>query len=162
VRAPAEGLSVRERRDRAAPWWLGAHGGAGETTLARAIAGSAAADHSWPAAPGSAVPHDVVLLARTHLSGLRAAQVAATQWASGSVPGVTLVGLVLVADAPGRLPRPLRELAELVGGGVPRVWHLPWVEAWRVGDEPRPAPRELTRLIRDLDALLPRSGTQEG
>lgn len=158
VRAPAEGLAARERHERAAPWWLGTHGGSGETTLAGAVAGSAAAGHAWPVPPDLSRPQDVVLVARTHLTGLRATQLAATQWASGSVPGVTLVGLVLLADAPGRLPRALRELADLVSGGVPRVWHLPWVEAWRLGDEPRPVPRELTRLIHDLDSLLPGRG----
>ncbi|WP_062436419.1 hypothetical protein [Herbidospora daliensis] len=77
----------------------------------------------------------MVLVARTHASGLRAAQAAARQWSAAAVPeGVTVLGLVAVADAPGRLPRPLRELLPLVGDGLPQVWELPWVEPLRHGD----------------------------
>src|SRR5690625_7783755 len=70
-----------------------------------------------------------------HAHGLLATQTAATKWASGAVD-VDLLGLVLVADAPGRLSRPLRDLARLVSGGLPRVWNLPWIEAWRLGEPP--------------------------
>jgi hypothetical protein len=76
----------------------------------------------------------VVLVARTHASGLRAAQAAARQWASGALPTVRLLGLIAVADAPGKRPRALRELLELISGGVPQTWELPWVEALRLGD----------------------------
>jgi len=34
--------------EQAAVWWLGAHGGAGESTLEELFSGSRAADHSWP------------------------------------------------------------------------------------------------------------------
>ena len=66
-----------------------------------------------------------------------------------------LLGLVLIADAPGRLPHALRQLADLIAGGVPAVWSLPWVEAWRVGDPPGPAnaPKVLSRLLEDLRAM---------
>jgi len=98
----------------------------------------------------------VVLTARSNLRGLRAAQVAATQWASGLVPHVQVLGLVVIADAPGRLPRPLREYAQLVSGGVPRTWTLPWIETWRLGETPELAtsPREVRRLVDELTALL--------
>src|SRR5699024_2860159 len=72
---------------------------------------------------------------RMHAHGLLATQTAATKWASGAVD-VDLLGLVLVADAPGRLSRPLRDLARLVSGGLPRVWNLPWIDAWRLGEPP--------------------------
>jgi hypothetical protein len=69
----------------------------------------------------------VVLVARTHEAGLRAAQAAARQWASGALPAqVELIGLVLTADAPGKLPRQLHDLARLVSGGVPRTWEIRW------------------------------------
>ena len=76
------------------------------------------------------------------------------QWAAGDVP-VLLLGLVLMADAPGRLPHPLRQLADLVAGGVPAVWSLPWIEAWRVGNPPGPAnaPKVARRLLEDLRAM---------
>jgi hypothetical protein len=140
-------------------WWLGVHGGAGETTLEQLLPGSRAAGHAWPLTPGvrrgTAGPR-VVLVARTDARGLRSAQAAAAEWASGEVP-VTLLGLVLVADAPGRQPRPLRELAQLVEGGVPKTWRLPWSEGWRLGEEPDPetAPRAVRDLLGDVAELAP-------
>jgi hypothetical protein len=73
------------------------------------------------------------------------------QWQEDRLP-VAVVGLVLMADAPGRLPRALRDLAGVIGGGVPRVWAFPWVEAWRVGEVPSSAnsPKEAGRLLEDL------------
>lgn len=116
-------------------WWLGVHGGAGESTLEQLLDGSRAAGHAWPVpAPGThaAARPSVVLVARTHAHGLRAAQAAARDWASGDVP-VRLLGLLLIADAPGRLPRPLRDLSRLVAGGVPASWSVAWYEPWRLG-----------------------------
>ena len=88
----------------AAVWWLGAHGGAGESTLEELFSGSRAADHSWPLTAAERPPARVVLVARTHARGLRAAQSAIREWAAGDAQ-VLLLGLVLIADAPGRLPR---------------------------------------------------------
>ncbi len=135
-------------------WWLGCHGGAGVTTLARGVAGGADSARRWPAPEDPTGRVRVLLVARTHASGLRAAQEAARQWAAGAAPaGVDLLGLVLVADAPGRLPRPLRELRRLVAGGLPHVWDVPYVEALRVG-EPDPSPSTFARLARDLHQLI--------
>jgi hypothetical protein len=49
----------------------------------------------------------------------------------------------------------LRDFAAIVGGGAPRLWTLPWVEAWRHGDSTTPPPpaREYQRFITDLAAL---------
>jgi len=78
------------------------------------------------------------------------------QWAGGLVPSVDVLGLVIVADAPGRLPRPLRDLAQVVSGGVPRTWNVPWVESWRLGEPPalNDAPREVRRLVDELRVIL--------
>jgi hypothetical protein len=136
-------------------WWVGVHGGAGERTLAALLEGSHRAAHAWPEVAIS-VAHKprAVLVARTHARGLLAAQAAATEWASGHT-GVDLLGLVLVADAPGKLPRPLKDLAKLVSGGVPRVWHVPWVETWRQGAPPHPqsAPKAVRTMITELSDL---------
>ena len=150
-RLPRRQLAAGEQ---AAVWWLGAHGGAGESTLEELFSGSQAAGHAWPLAPLGEPPVNVVLLARTHARGLTAAQGAIREWAAGDAR-VRLLGLVLIADAPRRLPHTLRQLADLIAGGVPAVWSLPWVEAWRVGDPPGPAnaPKVLSRLLEDLRAL---------
>ena len=115
-------------------WWLGVHGGAGVTTLERAVAGGRDAGLAWPVSVESPA---VVLVARSSANGIQAAQNAARQWASGMVPGVDLLGLVVVADAPGRRPGVLRNLVRLVpaprpacgrsrgwspGGSVNRPW----------------------------------------
>ncbi|MGL5858160.1 MAG: DUF6668 family protein [Angustibacter sp.] len=143
---------------RATLWWIGAHGGAGESSLSQLLPGSHPASHAWPLVPGAAHdPARAVLVARTSVVGLRAAQRAMQDWASGAVNDVQLLGLVLVADAPGRLPRPLRDLAAVAAGGAPRSWRLPWIEAWRTTDTPDPnsLPHEVRRLLTDLKTLLP-------
>lgn len=149
-------LRTLERRSAADLWWLGTHGGAAESTLAALVPPWQGCDHGWPQVPGAAAPARVVLTARSHVRGLRAAQAAATQWAAGLVPFVEVIGLVIVADAPGRLPKPLRDLAHVVGGGVPRTWTLPWNESWRLGEPPalETAPREVRRLVEDLRAVI--------
>ncbi|UYY83707.1 hypothetical protein OIT41_20820 (plasmid) [Arthrobacter sp. YA7-1] len=130
-------------------WLLGVHGGAGETTLARLDRRTRAAGHHWPlTAPGSTV----VLVARSNISGLRAAQLAATEWASGTVPGIRVAGLAILADAPGRLPKEIREFAQIVGGGVPHLWHFPWIEAWRLGHDvpPEELPKEARTVLEQV------------
>lgn len=138
-------------------WILGAHGGAGESTIAELDRGFAAASHVWPQAAANHRPTRVLIVSRTSSRGLHAAKAAAKQWAAGLVSGVELVGLVLIADAPGRLlPKPLRYLSKVIGGGYPHVWHVPWIEAWRLGDtvSPDAAPRQVRSLLTDLDRTL--------
>jgi hypothetical protein len=159
IQAPAQADRLAHRRVEAAAaasvrlWWLGVHGGAGESTLEQLLEDSRAAGHCWPVcAPGIATLPRVVLVARTNAHALRAAQLAATEWA-GETVRADLLGRVLIADAPGRLPR---DLAELVAGGVPRVWQLPWVEGWRQGQAAsrHRGPRALRALLSDLEDLL--------
>lgn len=156
VPAPDDHLQLPRRKQPQVVdvWWLGVHGGAGENTLTQLLPGSRAAEHAWPI---SSLPdRPVVLVARTNANGLCRAQAAATQWAAGATPEIRLLGLVLIADAPGRLPPPLKTLATLVAGGVPRVWHLPWIEPLRLGADPLSLrlPRPMRRLLSDVTSLL--------
>jgi hypothetical protein len=134
-------------------WWAGCHGGAGLSTLAAAAPGTGQV-RGWPAPPRPGFAR-AVLVARTHAAGLLAAQRAAAQWAAGAVPGnVELLGAVLVADAPGRLPAPLRELAELVRGGMPRSWLVPYLPALRFGPDPESlAAPPIRALAAELEKL---------
>lgn len=161
--APQHGVTAPSEHDRLAKfaipaadtlWWVGVHGGSGESTMAQLLPGTRAAGHRWPIPPPP-VPTPTVLVARTHAAGLRAAQRAATEWASGVVQGVAVLGLVLIADAPGRLPRVLDDFADIVGGGVPRVWDIPWIEEWRRGEEPTPdnTPDEVFEVLESIYAL---------
>lgn len=154
VVAPLRLLPIREQHERPALWVVGAHGGAGETTLAGIEDTWRAADHAWPSLPADGRAR-CLLTARTSVRGLYAAQAALTQWAASAAgPSVELLGLALIADAPGRLPRPVTDLCTVVAGGAPRTWHLPWNEDWRLDHpaEGRP-PRAITRLVAVLHTL---------
>jgi len=134
-------------------WWAGVHGGAGETTLERCVPDTKATGHTWPTAPprDDTPPPRVVLVARTSHHGLTAAQRALRDWAAGGIP-VELAGLVLIPDAPGSLPKPLRELAALVAGGAPHTWRLAWSAECRLGHDPATnPPKGIRRLLNDLN-----------
>jgi hypothetical protein len=61
--------------------------------------------------------------------------------------------VVIVADAPGKLPKQLREQRAALGGVVSRTWLIPWVPQWRTAaPSPDTAPAELARLGRDLQS----------
>lgn len=137
----------------ASAWWVGPTGGAGESTLAAIARGTRAADHAWPIPENRGSLSRVVLVARTNYAGLVAAQRAATEWASGVLgDAVRVDGLVLIPDMPGRLPKELRHFAQVVTGGVPHTWTLPWVDAWRFGpiDPAAELPKEFHALLADL------------
>lgn len=160
--APQDGVPVPGQGDRlpqrktphgATVWWLGVTGGAGESTLAALARGSRTADHAWPIPENQDSVYRVVLVARTNYVGLAAAQRAAIEWASGVLgDAVRVDGLVLIADMPGRMPKELRHLAQVVSGGLPHTWSLPWVDAWRFSplDPAADLPKEFHALLADL------------
>jgi hypothetical protein len=133
---------------------VGAHGGAGESTVAALDPEWAAGGHAWPEQT-TPVRVPAIVVCRTHATGLTAARLAAQQWASGAVPAVDLLGLVAIDDAPGRLPKPLRDLLRVAAGGYPRLWRIPWSEAWRLGTEaPLPdGPREARQMLSTIHHL---------
>jgi hypothetical protein len=162
ISAPLRGMVEPDAADRlgrrtlsgsAALWLTGTHGGAGESRLAALIDGARVTDHCWPVLQDGSTPR-VLLVCRADMRGLTTARSALTQWASGAAPKLDLLGLAVLADAPGKTPKALRDFAAIVGGGAPRLWTLPWVEAWRQGDSTTPPPaREFQRFITDLTAL---------
>lgn len=138
-------------------WVVGATGGAGESTIASLVPGAQAAGHCWPGLATLGPTYPVLLCARTSMHGLTGAQDAAAQWAAGQLPDIHLLGLVLLADAPGKLPAPLAGLAKVVAGGVPRTWTLPWVPSWRTAapaDDAADLPRPFRRFLAELEPLL--------
>jgi hypothetical protein len=139
--------------------WVGAHGGAGTSALAVA-AGTGVEVGALSRDQHLTVPLPIVVVARTSAHGLTQAQRVAAIAAGPDGFNVLqrstrVMGLVLVADAPGRLPKPLGELKHLVSGGYSKVWEVPWVEAWRLGDPPEEAntPKNVRRLVNDLRSL---------
>lgn len=158
-----EAVRTTGRRPAASPVrLLAAHGGAGVSALLRAgavDAGGCDAGRVWP------TDGAVVLVARTSTSALECVQDAARRHAAGLVGGdVRLLGLVLIADAPGRLPARTSALADLVCGAFARVWQMPWLEEWRLAGatEPLPLHPEVARLIADLRALSGAGSAAEG
>lgn len=149
----ADRLGRRAMSGSAAVWITGAHGGAGESRIADLLDGARVTDHCWPVLQGGSTPR-VLLVCRSDIRGLTAARSALTQWVSGAAPELDLLGLAVLADAPGRTPKALRDFAAIVGGGAPRLWILPWVEAWRHGDSTTPPGREYQRFITDVAALV--------
>lgn len=137
-------------------WMVGAHGGAGETTLAGLHERFVPSGRHWilPSPQSPIAP--CVVTARTSYHGLWYAQQVLQQWAGWPPTQLApqLLGLVLLADAPGSLPRPLRDYARLVAGGAPRVWNIGWIPAWRTGDMGEQPPRQIIRLVNDLVFLL--------
>lgn len=145
------GLPVVETTSAQRLWVVAAHGGAGATTWARLL-GAGDAGTAWPAV-GWRV--QVLVVARRNHRGLRAAQQAAMQWAqAGPLAAIDLLGLLLVADAPGRVPKRLREEARLVAGAFPQIIEADWVESWRFEEAwEGPAPREARRVFAKVQQL---------
>lgn len=146
IEAPADGRLLTFPTVDLGPWWLGVHGGAGESTLAELIGGHACG-HRWPEPSDEGERAKVLLVARQTAHGLDAAARAARDWAAGSHPGVDLLGLVVVAGAPGKVPRTLRSRTRIVGGGVPRTWVVPWIESLHVEGQADDLPRSCESVL---------------
>ena len=131
-----DGLTVRRhiRRstvDGAPLLWM--VGGAGASTWAH-ILEVGDAGTAWPRHVNPSRSLSIVVCCRSTAAGLRAAQDVAIEWATGALPG-QLVGLVVGADAPGRLPRELREQLQITSGAFPRYTFVPWQAQWRFARE---------------------------
>jgi hypothetical protein len=124
--------------------WVGAHGGAGVSTLQAALGGTEGASDGLP----------VVVVARSHRHGLTCAQKVARNHEGPHGEGPRPLGLVVVDDAPGRLPPALCDLARLVTGAYERSWRVPFDARLRTDPyDPAHLPRPLRRLLADLESL---------
>ena len=122
-------LARREVHRDALLWVVGLHGGSGATSVASALGGDVVESPlAWPVS--RPLEPQVLLVARTHVVGLAAAETAIQEWASADLPDLRLLGIVLVDDAP-RIARPLVPVMNRVLHSSPRGWHLPWQESWR-------------------------------
>jgi hypothetical protein len=111
---------------------VGTHGGAGTSTVARLL-NALDSGCTWPEPPGG-VRVNVVLTARTSAAGLMAAsRTLAGYCAHGYPESAHLVGFVLVADAPGRLPKKLNRRITILSSAT-MVYRLPWVCEWRLSE----------------------------
>ncbi|MEF9915583.1 hypothetical protein RJT17_36560 [Streptomyces sp. P5-A9] len=135
---PARGKS------RNAIGWVKAHGGAGATSLAEVIGGVDVGSR-WPE-PSRGEPRRIVLVGRTSARGLRSVSQALAALDEGRAPkGLDLLAVVLVADAPGRLPLSLLSRIRVIRSVV-HVHRVPWIPAWRLDRTPKALPRQLATL----------------
>lgn len=105
-------------------WLLGAHGGAGVSTLEAIWAPAADSRRGWPAAETNPF---VVVVARMHAAGLDAAHRLCLQHQGGSAGDCELLGLVTVATTPGKPAVSLTRRRELVAAAAGASWHIDWV-----------------------------------
>ncbi|MEU2042655.1 hypothetical protein [Nocardia niwae] len=110
-------------------WLMGAHGGAGATSLERLLAPAADCYRRWPAPIGGESPY-VLVVARATVVGLAAADALLRQHHAGLAGNSIVVGLVTVAARPGRLPAAVRRDRDLYSGLVDHLWHVDWHEEW--------------------------------
>jgi hypothetical protein len=162
VTAPLPGMTEPDAADRlmrrtvtgaSALWITGTHGGSGESRLAELIGNARATGHAWPILDEGKIPPRVLLVCRSDMHGLKAAQKALIEWVSEASPKVDLLGLAIMADAPGKLPKPLKDFVSIVGHGAPRYWLLPWVEEWRFDASYSPG-RGYQRFLTDIATLI--------
>lgn len=154
---PVIALPVRHIASRHDLVIVGAHGGSGETRLASLRDSWVAADHQWLAHPDG---QPTVVCARTHAAGLDALGLALRQWASGQLDGVNLVGVVVLADQPGRLPRVLADRCKVLEGACPASWRVGFIDGWRFGDYEGVLPRSLRQFMNDMSQPLVSSGKE--
>ncbi|WP_107047814.1 hypothetical protein [Streptomyces sp. NRRL B-3229] len=133
-------------RSREEVGWVKAHGGSGATSLVEALGGVDVGDR-WPE-PARGEPYRIVLVGRTSASGLRSVSRALGALKEGNAPqGLELLAVVLVADAPGRLPIGLLRRIRVLRS-VAHVHRVPWIPAWRTDSPMKYVPRQLVTLSR--------------
>jgi hypothetical protein len=117
---------------------VGAHGGAGTSTLAKAL-GAADLGREWPA------DGQVLVVGRTNAGGLQSVSRMLNSIVGDPRQQGRVVAVALVADAPGRLPLALSRRVRVIRSAA-RIYRIPWVPAWRVGDELDELPKEIRKL----------------
>ncbi|MEU7765060.1 hypothetical protein AB0B25_08050 [Nocardia sp. NPDC049190] len=146
---------------------LGAHGGAGTSTLARWWAPAADSGLAWPGSP--LTTQQVIVAARLCMSGLAAAADRLREWHAGLAPdGVTVIGLVLTESRPGRVPAMVRRYRAVVAELVDHIYDIGWHDELVVCELAElaeyvpfdPAPRRRSRLCEAVPADVHRAGTQ--
>ncbi|MFC8529202.1 hypothetical protein [Nocardia sp. NPDC057227] len=146
---------------------LGAHGGAGASTLARWWAPAADTGPAWPAS--SHTTQLVVIAARLCLPGLVAAGERLREWHAGAAPdGVVVLGLVLTAARPGTVPAVVRRYRATIATLATEVYEIGWHDELVVTEldelaefhpaDP-PSPRRV-RVRETVPADVHRAGTQ--
>ena len=144
-----------------AVWLLGAHGGAGVSTLTRMLGPAADCGRAWPAGVGGESPF-VVIVARETIEGLARAHDLLRQFHNpGLGTNTVLLGLITSAHQPGRQPKQIRRYLDVIWDLVPETgrWRVDWQSDWplaRLSDLPVWVPDDyrgvIERRIAELEA----------
>lgn len=141
-------------------YYLSAHGGAGATTLAVLDSNGFDAGGAWPCHPDG---NNVVVVARGTVQGLAAACAAARHWASGELPGVNLLALVIVPAYPGRASASVNRMKALAAGVFPRCYTTRWHPEFMDHKDTTEAPRSkhTAKTIRTINAISNRTPAKD-
>lgn len=153
---------------------MGAHGGAGTSTLARWWAPAADIGTQWPGSEHTT--QRVLLAARLCLPGLIAAADRLREWHAGlTPPEVTVIGLALTPVRTGRMPATVRRYRATVAALITPIYDIGWhddlaclelgelAQTFPGDEEPthrgrtaltRTVPHEVHRIAADLLARL--------
>lgn len=101
-------------------WCVAAHGGAGATTLSHLWAPAGDAGQCWPAADEYT---GCVVVCRSTMTGLDAAHSVILQAERDGQLGCTLLGVVVIADAPGKVSKALKQKLTVLEE-LATLWHL--------------------------------------
>ncbi|MDN5654940.1 MAG: hypothetical protein L0G46_07635 [Kocuria sp.] len=143
---------------------VGTHGGAGGSTLKELLGGALADDAGrfWPQ-PHPWVPESssgrVLLVARTHRTGLLSLREALSAWHAGAyASGLPLMGACIIDDAPRLTKAQIAEIKSLTAMS-PRGWHLPWQESLRMTE---PAEAALSARVKWMLSRVRHHATHGG
>lgn len=153
ARVPVARVPVARRAEPFA--WVAAHGGAGATSLQVAAGCGLDLGGRWPAL-SAGDPSTVVLVCRSNTAGLDSAGRMLHQWSTSVVPGLHVLAVVVVADAPTKTSRAIRDRIGDLKAVVADVFTMPWISPWR--DTPYTANEEATAIG---DRLAQLASTQE-
>ncbi|WP_127920961.1 DUF6668 family protein [Bifidobacterium xylocopae] len=120
IPVPEHMLPVVEPWEANRIWIVGAHGGAGESTLAALDPTWEAANHAFPA------ESQVIVCCRTDAAGLERGRLALQQVMAGYAGAARVVALALVSDSPARLTSSLKQRRRLVASLAPTVVDFPY------------------------------------
>ena len=111
-------------------WLVAAHGGAGCTMLSEMLAFCGDAGQVWPI-------HDeyrfCVVVAKSTMRGLERAHQVVLQGLH-TLDEITIIGVIIIADAVGKLPKALINKLEVIEKLV-TVWQIPYLPALRIVEE---------------------------
>lgn len=114
-------------------WLVGAHGGAGCSVLAEMLAPAGDAGQQWPAADEYPL---CVVVARATVRDLERAHQVVLQALQNKIGAAQLLGLAVVHQVPGKLPKLVRGKLEVLQTVTP-VWELDYIPGLQVvGSEP--------------------------